>query len=103
MYGIEKPTSYRGAMLVARDVTRVETRTEFEIYLDVARKIVRSELSKILEIVPIDDIYKEQVIEAQAFSRAQAAHLSDNGGRQVRQPVELLSMLERLDDFDPMP
>ncbi len=90
-------------MLVARDATRVETRTEFEIYLDVARKIVRAELSKILEIVPIDDIHKEQVIEAQAFSRAQAAHLSDNSGQRVRQPIEILSMLEKIDDFNQIP
>nr|WP_281720504.1 hypothetical protein [Nitrosomonas nitrosa] len=105
MYPIEKPESYRAAMLVARDATRVDTRTEFEVYLDVSRKVARLELAPTLDIVPLDEVHKKQAIEARAFARAQAAHLSDNGRQPEdkvgRQPVQLLTLLEQLDSFTP--
>jgi len=81
-------------MYIARAVT--DDRTEFDVYLAVARKIVRAELGAQLYELPISDTHKTQIVEAEVYSKAQPAHLRDAS---VYEPTELLTMLDAVGVF----
>ncbi len=91
MSGFERPTDFREAMDIARLAT--DPRDNFEVYQDVARRVVQKALGTKLNGLPISEDHKRQIIEAEAYSRAQPVHLHDAA---VYQPNELLKMLEEL-------
>lgn len=86
-----RPTEFRDAMDIARAVT--DDRTEFDVYMNIARKLVRAELRTPLSELSVSDRHKRQIVEAEAYSRAQPAHLRDAS---TYEPTELLSMLDKL-------
>lgn len=91
----EKPSDFVETMRLARAVT--DPRPEFDIYFEVSRRVVRVKLSEALKGLPISEEHKKQVIEAEAYSKAQRAHLSDAASYK---PTNLLALLGEMGLFD---
>lgn len=90
----ERPTEFREAMDIARSVT--DSREGFEVYLDVARRVIQGKIGQKVDELPISKAHKTELIQAEAYSTAQPAHLRDSS---TNQPAELLSMLDQLGVF----
>lgn len=86
-----RPDGLREAIDTARVVT--DNRTDFEVYMDVARKLVRAKLEPHLSELAVSDERKKQIVELESFSRAQPAHLRNAS---VAEPIGLISMLDEI-------
>ena len=84
-----RPTDLPEALDIARIVT--DDRTDFDVYLDVARRLVKSRLSNQLSELAISEAHKKEIIEAEAYAMAQPAHLHDAS---VYEPIVLATMLD---------
>lgn len=85
-------------MLLARKAT--DPRSEFDVYMDLARRLVKRDLSEELKDFPGSDADKEQLMEMEAYKLAQPAHLTDVS---TYEPANLLGMLERYYTFGSQP
>lgn len=101
MIGPEKPTQFKDAMSAAREYTVTSTeepddRTEFDVYLAVAERVVRGTLGSTLEAIPISDTQKKELVGSATYALAQPAHLKDAS---IYEPNELVEMLDGLGVF----
>jgi hypothetical protein len=92
----DRPTSFIEAVDIARVVT--DNRTEFDVYLDVARRLSQSRLIAQLSELAISDAHKKQLVEAEAYSIAQPAHLADAGSYKPDSLVRLLEEISVLNE-----
>lgn len=85
-------------MKVARESTapsgdKPDERTDFDVYLDLARILKCIELGPMLEKMPISEARRQEVIAAEAYALAQPAHLKDAS---IYEPLWLDRIMQRI-------